>query len=216
MKHRLSICFFLMSSLAMLAQEHLGPIDGRPGTPGTVPGSFLINWEDIPDAIGYEYVLTNNELCFANCPGDTRMAVVQSSEAIEYDLMDSTFYFWITRIIYGEGDTSAWTLPSYFLATAPDLSRPVIVTSSTEPGTLRVRLDWSALAAVESVWFEVLDFQGKTVAINKEKIRRQGVGRRFTFETMQAPSVQAGNYILRLWAQSNQGDLTFITRFHYP
>lgn len=215
MKHTLSICFFLLSAMSLLSQEHLGPIDGRPGTPGTVPGSFLIDWVEIPDAIAYEYVLTNNELCFANCPGDTRQAIVKNSESIEYDLQDSTFYFWITRIIYGVGDTSAWTLPSYFFATAPDLSRPVLVASSAESGAIRLRLDWSALASAESVSMEVLDFQGKRVAGSDERIRRQGVGRRFIFETIRLPNLPAGNYILRLWAHSNDGDLAHIVKFHF-
>ncbi|MEZ4688052.1 MAG: hypothetical protein R3B47_18930 [Bacteroidia bacterium] len=163
MKHIFSLIVCLIIFQNNFSQQHFGPIAGQPGTPGTVPGSFVIDWEEVADAIAYEYVLTNNELCFLDCPGDTRNEVVSHSEAVEYALQDSTYYFWITRILYENGDTSDWTLPSYFFAVAPDFSEPVLIAASTAPNTLRIRLDWAALQGAESLSFEIFDSQGRKV-----------------------------------------------------
>ncbi|MFK7972276.1 MAG: hypothetical protein AB8F95_18040 [Bacteroidia bacterium] len=213
-----AVFYFIISILAIApffvsAQDHIAPPKGGNGVPGVVEGSFIIRWAPVPGAIGYEYVLTNNELCFANCPGDTRQEVVTSTEAVEYSLADSTFYFWITRVIFAAGDTSEWTgNPNYFLATTPDRSRPLAVASreGADAQELRFRLDWSALADAESITLELLDMQGKVVATIPDEIRRQGGTQRNTwYRYTLAARLRQGAYILRARLRLREGGERF-------
>ena len=66
------------------AQQHVSPRNGAKGVPGPFIHSFVIEWEAVPGAIGYEYVLSDNPLCFAGCPGDTRQERVTNTFAVEY------------------------------------------------------------------------------------------------------------------------------------
>ena len=182
-----------------IGQDHLAPLRGDNGIPGTIPGSYIIKWAAVPGAVAYEYVLTNNELCFANCPGDTRQSLVTATEAVEFDLQDSTFYFWITRVVFGTGDTSDWTLPSYFLATAPDLSRPLAVSVPKEDRSqsLEIRLDWSSLAEAERVDLEVFTLNGKRIYRHPTSLRRQGVSQRFARYSLPFAPASPGFYAIR-------------------
>lgn len=211
MKSAISFTLLFLATNLGYSQEHLLPISGNRGIPGTVTGSFIFEWENIPDALAYEYVITNNELCFAGCPGDTRQAITNNTQAVEYALLDSTFYFWITRIIYEVGDTSEWTLPSFFLAIAPDQSVPIAIAEPTRnEENLRIRFDWGALSETDFLTLEILDMYGRRVKLFPDVFRRQGVAQRFIFQELAIGEVGGGIYILRAHVRFREGEEEFI------
>ena len=68
------------------SQEPLAPPNGGDGIPGPFDKSFSIHWAPYPNAQAYEYVMSDNPLCFAGCPGDTRQRVLADTFATEYNL----------------------------------------------------------------------------------------------------------------------------------
>lgn len=122
-KYLLKIIFiFCLSSVH--AQTHLEPENGGDGLPGIVTGSFTIKWATVDSFSIYEYIMSDNPLCFTGCPGDTRQKKTISNSVTEFNLQEDVWYYWITRVYYLDGDTSYWSGISSFLAKTPLIDKP--------------------------------------------------------------------------------------------
>ncbi|MEO1381963.1 MAG: hypothetical protein AAFV78_01865 [Bacteroidota bacterium] len=158
--------FFILSFLAFLpfsmAQRHLLPEHRGEGVPGPVDNSFVIVWESVPGATGYEYVLSDNRFCFKGCAGDTRESVTRDTFATEFALQPDISYYWITRIFFANGDTSDWTLISRFNTTPVDI-RPLFVAAPSPlvGRQLQLFIDWAAIPDIQSLDWELIDLQGR-------------------------------------------------------
>jgi hypothetical protein len=177
------------------AQEHLEPANGGDGLPGPITSSFIIKWASVDSASNYEYIMSDNPLCFAGCPGDTRQRSTGDTTATEYNLQEGKWYYWITRIYYLNGDTSYWTNISSFLAkTPPQLEPDEIVKVSPNPGLNKIvvlKIDWATIPGAREITVVIqslLGFQIAEVVVEKSGIRYQDY-------SLNLPSNARGTYI---------------------
>ena len=134
-----------LSTQVVQAQRHISPPNGGNGVPGPFIHSFIIEWEAVAGAIGYDYVLSDNPLCFEGCPGDTRSAYVTGTTADEYNLQEGVWYFWITRVYFSETEVTEWSGISSFLAETPDVSEQLVqVAPNPVSDRILIHVDWAA------------------------------------------------------------------------
>jgi len=182
-----------LSTQVVQAQRHISPPNGGNGVPGPFIHSFIIEWEAVPGAIGYDYVLSDNPLCFEGCPGDTRSAFVTGTVAEEYNLQEGVWYFWITRVYFTETEVTEWSPISSFLAETPDISEQ-LVTVAPHPVTDRIliHVDWAANPTARYLTFILYDVLGQKLI---GPVRFQQASPRLeTFEIL-AGGLAAGIYI---------------------
>jgi len=79
---------------------------GGNGYNGSTPRSFIIQWDSVANTLYYEYVVSDNSLCFAGCTGDTRHDLVANNYGVESNLTLNKWYYWIVRAILKNGDTT--------------------------------------------------------------------------------------------------------------
>ncbi|MCI4670233.1 MAG: T9SS type A sorting domain-containing protein [Bacteroidia bacterium] len=146
------------------AQIHDYPKNEARGIPGQEPRSFVFGWRSVEGAQSYEYILTDNPFCFSNFGCPIRAGIVEDTFAIGFGLTEDWSYYWITRVIYQNGDTSAWSNPSSFFAQDPP-DRPLItaVPNPSFNGNVQVWLDWSASNDLDRVELDVFDALGNRV-----------------------------------------------------
>ena len=184
-KHIVSLIFFYLICLSLsFAQAHLEPPDGGNGIPGPVAGSFVIKWASVDTATAYEYVMSDNSNCFSGCGGDTRPPpgdppnkVYNDTIATEYNLQEKTWYYWITRIYYTNGNTSNWSAISSFLAKTPEAVRIVkIALNPLRDKTITVNIDWLVNPDAKKISFELYSISGHKIA-TKRFIEKNNAGR---------------------------------------
>jgi hypothetical protein len=161
-----SILFVFWANL-VLAQAHLVPLNGADGVSGGISRSFRIGWERIDNALGYEYILSDNPACFEGCPGDTRQANTLDTTAVEYNLQENKWYYWITRIFYDTGDTSYWSPITSFLAKNPP-EKPLedfveIFPNPIMGENLSFQINWGINPKINSFTIQIYDYDGKVI-----------------------------------------------------
>ena len=62
----------------------LQPADGSLGLPGIVSGSWIMSWSSVPGVAYYQWVNSNNHLCFYGCAGDTRTENTSDTNGVVY------------------------------------------------------------------------------------------------------------------------------------
>lgn len=144
------------------AQEHLVPPNGAEGVPGPYYNSFVIKWASVERAVAYEYILSDNPLCFAGCPGDTRQAIVTDTTSIEFNLQEDKWYYWITRVIYPEKDTTGWSDITSFLAITQEGEGNLakIYPNPSINGKINVYVDWAINPQAKQIEINVINHSG--------------------------------------------------------
>jgi len=160
----LPLLLYILGCMDAEAQAHAYPDEQEKGISGPELHSFVLGWLPDPAAIGYEYVLSDNRLCFAGCSGDTRQAYTSDTFAIEYGLTVGRPYFWITRIHFANGDTSEWSSISSFQAENDSL-RPLISIVPQPASTEKIDLwiDWAAFKDLGEVTLTLFDMGGRQI-----------------------------------------------------
>lgn len=153
----------LLSGIVAMAQEHSLPENMGLGIPGPQLRSFVIAWHPVPGAVAYEYVLTDNFLCFSGCVGDTREAVVSDTFALERELLPDKQYYWITRAHFADS-LGPWSLISWFWSYTPPPAPLVQVVPNPVEGPMLVQVDWAGNELADQVLVHMTDQQGRTVA----------------------------------------------------
>lgn len=187
----------LVTVICSVAQSPLLPTKGDPGVPGLVPGSFVVTWSPAPNAVGYQYLITDNELCYENCPGDTRMGITSGTKAVEFDLRAGRNYYWTIRAIFASEDTGRWALNSYFVAETPPITP--ILTTFTSSGVLYARIDWGAISGITEINLSIQGLHGNTVYPNVQQVSLSGVSQRVQLIPLNRNLLRPGMYII--WAE---------------
>jgi len=157
------------------SQEPLAPPNGGDGIPGPLDKSFSIHWAPYPNAIAYEYVMSDNPLCFAGCPGDTRQKIVSDTTALEYNLQVDVWYYWILRVIKSEGDTTNWANISSFLALeqkSRGKSFFQLGPNPTAENKLNITINWEN--NLEAQFVDIQLFDPKGTAIYASRLNKEG------------------------------------------
>ncbi len=173
--------FILIAETSCIAQIHLEPVNGENGIPGPISGSFIIKWASVDSAIYYEYIVSDNPLCFEGCPGDTRQKTTPDTTATEYNLQEGKMYYWITRVYYLNGDTSYWSaIPSSFLAKTPPEANPDeivnILPNPCAKENITFKIDWYVNPKAREInisIYSVFGFKISEYNIEKENTRYQ-------------------------------------------
>ncbi len=194
LRHIVSLIFFYFICLSLsFAQTHLEPPDGGNGIPGPV-GSFVIKWSSVDSASAYEYVRSDNPNCFAGCSGDTRQDTVNDTTAILYNLRENTWYYWITRIYYTNGNTSNWSAISSFLAKTPEAVRIVkIALNPLSDKTIIVNIDWLVNPDAKKISFELYSISGHKI-VTKQFIEKNNASRYQSYD-LSFNTIPKGLYI---------------------
>lgn len=202
-----SVCTFLLSLMMLKAQVHRFPDQGEKGVPGAVHNSFVIGWGGIEGAKAYQYVLSDNPLCFSGCSGDTREKFTEDTVAVEYNMQPDTWYYWITRIIYTKGDTSEWSLISSFFAENPEDSRAKLVSIAGNPVSgpeLPLRFDWGLNPEASQVKLKLMDLNGN---ILRNVLVTRSTGVRFENREIPFEELAPGLYILDVVISGNLNNI---------
>lgn len=194
----------LLLGLSLDAQVHRYPDHGGTGVSGSIPGSYLIGWSHFEGAVAYEYVVSDNPLCFVGCAGDTRNSVISDSLALEYDLTPQKWYYWITRIYFANGDTSHWSPISSFFTESPD-DLPKLITPAQNPvvgNEIKLLIDWARNPEAQTMRINVYDQFGNLRA--QQAYRRNLGGARFEEVQIPAHGLPAGYYFVDILAETNR------------
>ncbi|WNJ16933.1 hypothetical protein [Pontibacter sp. G13] len=204
-----SFRFFTLLVLAFvpfyaMGQAHVAPAHGANGVPGPFDQSFLIKWEYVPAAIGYEYVLSDNRFCFAGCAGDTRQARVPDTVALEFELTEGITYYWITRVHYPDS-TGSWSLISSFEAITPDFTELLrIYPNPTSEQVLSLHVDWGVDPTSNLLEYEVLDLQGRSIS-GVQSLNRDNLSDRLTDIRIPTSGLGSGLHVIRYRSFSPEG-----------
>lgn len=194
---------FFTSMIPCFSQVHVAPANGADGIPGVVPKSFIIEWAPVQGAIAYEYVMSDNPLCFTGCPGDTRQQVVQATTATEYNLQTDIWYYWITRILLETGDTTEWTLISSFFASTPE-SKGNIIELSQHPSTgenINFKIDWGINPNATEIELGLYTISGQP--LRNWVFKKTSNGIRFEDVWVPRESLASGIYLIRSFVNDN-------------
>lgn len=198
----------------LVAQTHLAPQSGSDGVPGSVANSFVIKWAEDAGAIDYEYVMSNNRLCFETCPGDTRQQKTGGdTSAIEYDLIADRWYYWITRVIFENGEVSDWSPISNFYTKTPEnqIKIATIAPNPIHDKILRLNIDWAVDINARNLNIQLLNLNGQYIGesfqIEKQLDRFQNISVPISFAS-------SGTYLLQinLDEQQNEAAKQFILK----
>jgi len=185
----------MLLCINVYAQQHLEPVNGADGSPGSITGSFTIKWASVDSVSNYEYIVSDNPLCFNGCPGDTRQRFSGDTTATEYNMQEGKWYYWITRIYYLNGDTSYWSGISSFLAKTPPQPDPdEIIKVSPNPCPNKevvLKIDWATnpdAREITVIIHSLLGFRLAEVVVEKS-------GNRYQDYPLSLPSNAKGTYI---------------------
>lgn len=190
--------------MRLQAQVHALPEHQAMGIPGPQPRSYVITWHPAPEAVAYEYVLTDNFLCFAGCAGDTRQGATADTFLVGYELLEGRPYYWITRVMFADSSYSQWSLISEFQAEAPPVQELVRVAPNPVRGPVRVYLDWAAIPDVDYVSVQVLDRNGQQVRPGFT-VWPTFAAFRIDEQTWKQTDLPAGTFIFLFTAQTREG-----------
>jgi hypothetical protein len=205
------ILFFLFS-LALLGisplagQVHRYPENGGQGVAGSVPGAYIIGWNHYEGALAYEYVLSDNPLCFIGCAGDTRNSVVFDSLAVEFNLAPQRWYYWITRIYFPDGDTSHWSpISSFFTENQDDLPKLVAPLNNPVSGPeMTFLIDWARNPEAQEISIKLYNQNG--FLLRSLTNRRNLAGARFEEIRVPIDGLPIGIYLVEVLAESPQNN----------
>ncbi len=195
------IYFFLLLLYAIVTsplgygQNHVLPENGSDGIMWKYNNSFIISWESVTTAVAYEYVISDNPLCFRGCSGDTRNGIVKDTFAISFSMQKNKWYYWVTRVIT-ENDTSYWSDISSFRSKIPENSQSLFKLSPNPIAVGRpwnLSVDWLVNPSAKTINIVLYDLKGL--------IRFQGTynksagGVRFDEFQIDVGPLQSGLYI---------------------
>ncbi|MDP5170915.1 MAG: T9SS type A sorting domain-containing protein [Bacteroidia bacterium] len=186
------------------AQQHASPTNMALGVPGPAARSFVIAWHPAPGAVAYEYILTDNFLCFAGCAGDTRQRMSTDTTAIEYELLIDKQYYWVTRVHFANGEIGPWSLISEFWSYTPDLMPILQVAPNPVEEDFRVLLDWGANEDVDFLRVRMISLDGQLV-YGPVMIRPETAFSRMETLVWEEVDLPPGQYFLQVEAESNSG-----------
>lgn len=190
----LALIFLSLSNVQ--GQVHKFPEHGGDAVPGTVQNSYLIGWGRIDGVVGYEYVVSDNPLCFVGCSGDTRQGFAADTVALEFNMEPNKWYYWITRIIMQEGDTSEWSLISSFFTKVPE-DAPKLISVAPNPvigQEIKLNIDWARDPESNEIDMKIYDING--YLLRRETYRKPVNALRFEEVTVQVPELPSGIYFL--------------------
>lgn len=193
----LACLFVVLSFSSSYSQIHAYPENGGAGVAGTEPNSFLFGWKAVPNVIGYQYVVSDNPRCFVGCSGDTRFRTVTDTLGVEFNMQKDHWYYWITRIIYANKDTSLWSSISSFLTTEAEASPKMInPPNPIESSRIPLNIDWGLDPDAIQLNYRLVNSQGHQLMQGSYDKPHPDI--RFDAFALQIAELPGGYYILEV------------------
>lgn len=205
-------CLFLfMSFSSAYAQLNRFPDNGSEALPSAIPNSFLVGWSPYEGAAFYEYVISDNAQCFIGCSGDTRLAKLVDTVAVEYNMQPEKWYYWILRIHYANGDTSEFSsIYSFFTEQPEDQAR--LLTAASNPiigSNAKFIIDWAQNEDAIEVEINIYDQNGNHR--KAESYRRGLTALRFEEVLVPISDLPAGYYFMNVLIGNQNNRNNFYT-----
>jgi hypothetical protein len=165
------ILFVLLTQRICAQPIQRFPENGKDGYNGSTPRSYIVEWDSLSGAAYYEYVITDNSLCFLGCSGDTRMDQVAATHAVERNLVQEKWYYWIVRAYMKNGDTSFFSpIHSFYTRPRPEDSRsfftlcPNLITE----GTMDIQAVWNIDPDITHFSYKVYTTYGELLITSEQ------------------------------------------------
>lgn len=197
-----SLVVFICWISASFAQVHKFPDHGGKGVPGAFPYSFVLGWGGVEDVRSYQYVISDNPLCFSGCSGDTREGFIADTFLVVYNMEPDRWYYWITRMIMADGDTSEWSLISSFLTETPDHTARLVSVGGNplSERLIPLRFDWALNPEATHITYKIFNQNG-TLMESGQFFRT--IGFRLEEKIIPVPYFTPGMYILAVEVGNN-------------
>ncbi len=205
MKKNVYILLFVFFSLTFSAGKsfaqsvfpptQLAPANGTNGIRASASGSYIMIWSSLPNAVAYQWVNSNNHLCFLGCPGDTRTETTADTNTIVYNIPVNEWRYWIVRAFLSNGDTTASTPIFSFLPKKDGTETPLFsIVPNPAKEYITVSVDWFSNPQLNKIIYTVIDLYGKTLVANKEYVLAKDPFIRNEKHTLELPPLSPGIY----------------------
>ncbi|MEZ4774033.1 MAG: T9SS type A sorting domain-containing protein [Bacteroidia bacterium] len=197
-----TLAIFVSVIPSVFSQVHKFPDHGGKGVPGAFPYSFVFGWGGVEGVLSYQYVISDNPLCFSGCSGDTREGFTPDTFLVAYNMEPDRWYYWITRMIMVDGDTSEWSLISSFLTETPENSaRMVSMGGNPVSGRqIPLRFNWALNPEAARVTYKIYNLSGTLL---ESGTFSRSVGFRLEEKIIPVPYFTPGLYILEVEVGNN-------------
>ena len=168
---------------------------------GIYRNSYKLSWAKQSNVIGYEYIVTDNPLCFAGCIGDTKQAITEDTSIIIFPNNENIPYFWKIRPVYSENDTlKEWLRINTFSTTYPkEISTNASITIYPNPAVhekLFLKIDWSLLENTQLLPLTIYTLLGVPIYANNTLVSRNNTLTKFTEYEIDIRTLPPQNYII--------------------
>ena len=201
------IDFILLSTLLLITFSaenssaqfivQLAPANGANGISGPTSGSYIMTWSSMPNAVSYQWINSNNHLCFYGCAGDTRTGITNDTNVIVYNIPVNEWRYWIVRAFLSNGDTTSSTGIFSFLPKG-DGTNVSLFSIAPNPAKeyITVSVDWFSNPKLNKITYTVIDLYGKPIVANKEFTLTKAAFIRNEKHTLELPPLSPGIYFV--------------------
>jgi len=202
-----------IASVSAIAQPsaplQISPTNGSNGVSGTASNSFIIQWDTVPNAAYYEWVISNSHLCFKGCAGDTRDGTTVNTSAVSFNFPPNSWYYWIVRAILTTGDTTG-SSPIFSFRTVSSENENPYITLSVDAASdkINIGVEWVIEPQVKELTYDLYTEAGQKI-ISAEKIKlKQDQAIRQEWYPITSISLQPGNYVFVFTRDINNQQIT--------
>ncbi len=154
----------ISSAYAQVSPTQRIPGNGENGWYGSTPRSFIVQWDTLADVDYYEYVISDNSLCFAGCSGDTRHGTLTNNFAVERNLMLNKWYYWIIRAVMKNEDTTFYSpIHSFYTLARPEDSQQYFTLgpNTITNASMDIRVAWPIDPQINSFNYNIFNSFGE-------------------------------------------------------
>ncbi len=190
------------------------PVNGGNGYNGSTPRSFLIQWDSLAEATHYEYVMSDNSLCFAGCSGDTRNDQVAGTYAVESNMVLNKWYYWIVRAFMENGDTTYFSpIHSFYTFPRPEDARTYFTLSPNrvEEEHTNILVAWTIDPQINSFEYHVFNMFGETVKASPTLLVKKNELEQTETFSVDLEGLRTGLYVMQI----STSDATLPERFKF-
>lgn len=178
----------------------LQPADGSLGLPGIVSGSWIMSWSSVPGVAYYQWVNSNNHLCFYGCAGDTRSENTTDTNGVVYYIPNQEWRYWIVRAILTNGDTTSSSPIHSFRATKANVEDIPLFTISSNPSHQYISLsvEWYINPKVSKLNVNIYTIDGIIIEENISLLLNKNLFIRKEIHQLPTIALSKGIYIVRI------------------
>ena len=178
----------------------LQPPDGGLGLASPVSGAWIMTWSSVPDAAYYQWVNSNNHLCFYGCAGDTRTENTPDTNGVVYYIPNQEWRYWIVRAILTNGDTTGSSPIHSFRAMKSGAEEIPLFTLSPNPTHQFISLsaEWYINPKVNKLNISIYKIDGTVIIENRSLRLNKNIYIRKEQHQLDTPALNPGIYLVKI------------------